>query len=76
MWLSEPVWATNDLAKIDTPVLILEDEIGKAIEPAHTRQMMKSIKGAKLILIPETDHLAPMTKSKEFTQLVSKFLIE
>lgn len=76
MWLTEPTWEKDDLANIDTPVLILEDEIGKAIVPEHTKIMANSIKGAELILIPETDHLAPQTKAEEFTKLVSGFLVD
>lgn len=74
MWLTEPKWKIKDLAKIDTPVLILEDQRGGAIKPSHTQQMADSIKGAKLILIPGTDHLAPQTKAKDFTKYVTDFL--
>lgn len=76
MWLTEPQWDTKDLAIIEAPVLILEDEIGKAILPTHTREMVSSIKGAKLTLISETDHFAPQTKAEEFAELISKFLMD
>jgi pimeloyl-ACP methyl ester carboxylesterase len=74
MWLSQPTWTTDDLARIDTPVLILEDSLGNAIRPEHTEGLAAAIPGAELILIDDTDHAAPQEQAGTFNRLVQRFL--
>lgn len=74
MWLSQPTWTTDDLAGIRAPVLILEDSLGNAIRPEHTKSLVDAIRGADLELIDDTDHMAPQVRAEIFTQLVLRFL--
>ncbi len=76
MWLSEPTWKTEDLSKIDSPVLIIEDRVGLAIKPDHTFSMVRAIPGAQLALVEETNHQAPQEQAVEFSRLVREFLAE
>lgn len=74
MWLSQPNWTVDDLAKVQAPVLILEDSLGKAISPEHTQAMQKAIPGSRLELIDDTDHAAPQVQADTFNRLVTDFL--
>lgn len=74
MWLSQPTWTADDLARIDAPVLVLEDSLGNAIRPEHTQAMVAAIAGAELILIHGTDHAAPQDQAATFNRLVLQFL--
>lgn len=74
MWLSQPTWTIDDLARIRAPVLILEDSLGNAIRPEHTRAMQGAIPGARVELIDNTDHQAPQVQAATFNRLVLEFL--
>ena len=74
MWLSQPNWTVDDLAKIRAPVLILEDSLGNAIRPEHTQEMQQAIPGSRLALIDDTDHGAPQVQADTFNRLVLDFL--
>ena len=74
MWLSQPTWTVADLARIRTPVLILEDTLGNAVRPEHTQAMQSAIPGARLKLIDDTDHSAPQVQADTFNRLVLDFL--
>ena len=74
MWLSEPTWSAEDLNGIDAPVLIIEDSLGKAIKPEHTRDLVAAIPDARLKLIDDTDHTAPQVQAEVFNTLVLEFL--
>ena len=76
MWLSEPTWTTEDLSKIDSPVLIIEDRVGLAVKPDHTFSMVRAIPGAQLALVEETNHQAPQEQVTEFSRFVREFLAE
>lgn len=74
MWLTEPTWRAEDLDGIDTPVLIIEDSLGKAIKPEHTRELAAAIPNARLQLIDDTDHMTPQVQAELFNALVLEFL--
>jgi pimeloyl-ACP methyl ester carboxylesterase len=74
MWLSQPTWTTEDLSRVTAPVLILEDSLGNAIRPEHTRAMAEAIPEAELVLIDDTDHGAPQVQAEVFNKLVLRFL--
>ena len=74
MWLSEPNWTAEDLAKIRKPVLVIEDSLGLAVLPEHTRAMVAAIPDARLELVDDTNHQAPQEKTEEFVALVRGFL--
>jgi pimeloyl-ACP methyl ester carboxylesterase len=76
MWLSQPNWTVDDLAKIKTPIFIIDDVLGQSIRPEHTQAMASAIPGARLVLIEDTDHAATIDKPEKFTRLVLDFLAE
>lgn len=74
MWLSQPDWTTEDLARIKTPVFIIDDTQGTSIRPEHVQIMAEAIPGARLTLIDDTDHAATKEKPEMFSDLVLSFL--
>lgn len=74
MWLVEPTWTTSDLGQITAPVLVLEDSLGLAIRPEHTRSMVEAIPQAEIAYIDDTNHQAPQEQTAEFVRLVRAFL--
>ena len=76
MWLSQPSWTVDDLAQIKTPVFIIDDAQGLAIQTGHVEEMAAAIPGARLALIDDTNHAATVEKPEEFAGLVHSFLAE
>jgi pimeloyl-ACP methyl ester carboxylesterase len=76
MWLSQPDWTEDDLAQIQTPVLVIDDTLGLTIRTDHVRTMAAAIPGARLVLIDDTDHAATSEKPEEFAGHVQAFFGE
>lgn len=76
MWLSQPNWTVDDLARIKTPIFVIDDVLGQSIQPEHTQAMASAIPGARFVLIEDADHAATIDKPEEFTKLVLDFLAE
>ena len=76
MWLSQPNWTVDDLARIKTPIFVIDDVLGQSIRPEHTQAMASAIPGARFVLIEDTKHAATIDKPEEFTKLVLDFLAE
>ena len=74
MWLSQPTWSEEDLAKITIPVFVIDDTLGLTIQTDHIRAMAAAIPGSRLALIDDTDHRAYRDKPDEFVSLILDFL--
>jgi pimeloyl-ACP methyl ester carboxylesterase len=74
LWASQPNWAAADLARIKTPVLIVDGEHDEAIRLEHTEQLAKEVPGARLLILPGVSHFAMLQNPAEFNAAVLKFL--
>lgn len=74
MWDTEPTWTAADLARIRTPTLIADGRHEEFIDPADTRAMAAAIPGARLELLPNTGHFAPIQTPAAFVRMVLDFL--
>lgn len=74
MWDTEPNYTAADLARIRTPVAIVDGDRDEAIEPAHTRYLAGAIPGAKLIILPGLSHFAMLQDPKAFNAAMLGFL--
>jgi pimeloyl-ACP methyl ester carboxylesterase len=74
MWASQPNWTETDLARIRTPVLIVDGEHDEAIRREHTEMLAKEIPGAQLLILPSVSHFAMLQNPGEFNAAVLKFL--
>ena len=74
MWASQPNWTEPDLARIRTPVLIVDGEHDEAIRREHTEMLAKEVPGARLLILPGVSHFAMLQNPGEFNAAVLKFL--
>jgi pimeloyl-ACP methyl ester carboxylesterase len=74
MWASQPNWTETDLARIRTPVLIVDGEHDEAIRREHMEMLAKEIPGAQLLILPSVSHFAMLQNPGEFNAAVLKFL--
>jgi len=74
MWASQPNWTDADLARIRTPVLIVDGEHDEAIRRDHTEMLARVVPGAQLLILPGVSHFAMLQNPAEFNAAVLKFL--
>ncbi len=74
MWNTEPNYTARDLARIHTPVAIVDGDHDEAIKRAHTEYLARSIPGAKLIILPNASHFAMVQQPGEFNAAMLGFL--
>ena len=74
MWASQPNWSDADLARIRTPVLIVDGEHDEAIRRDHTEMLAKVVPGAQLLILPGVSHFAMLQDPAAFNAAVLKFL--
>ncbi|HLZ82949.1 MAG TPA: alpha/beta hydrolase [Caulobacteraceae bacterium] len=74
MWAAEPNYAAADLARIATPVAIVDGDHDEAIRRDHTEYLARSIPGAKLIILPGASHFAMLQDPARFNAAMLAFL--
>jgi pimeloyl-ACP methyl ester carboxylesterase len=74
MWASQPNWTSEDLAKIKTPVLIVDGDHDEAIKREHTEYIASAIPGAGLLILPNASHFAFIQDPAFFNAAVLSFL--
>jgi pimeloyl-ACP methyl ester carboxylesterase len=74
MWASQPNWSDADLAKIKTPVLIVDGDHDEAIKREHTEYMAQAIPGAGLLILPNVSHFAFLQDPGLFNAALENFL--
>ena len=74
MWKTEPNYRAADLARIRTPVAIVDGDHDEAIKRSHTEYMARAIPGAKLIILPNASHFAMLQQPAEFNAAMIGFL--
>jgi pimeloyl-ACP methyl ester carboxylesterase len=75
MQLSEPNYSEDDLAAIRGPrIAIVDGDHEEYIDRSHTEYLARTIPGAKLILLPDVGHFAPLEDPKGFNASMIGFL--
>ena len=74
MWDTEPNYTAADLARIATPVAIVDGDHDEAIKREHTEYLARSIPGARLIILPAASHFAMFQQPREFNAAMLAFL--
>ena len=74
MWKTQPNYAAADLARIRTPVAIVDGDHDEAIKRDHTDYLARTIPGARLIILPDVSHFAMLQKPAEFNAAMLGFL--
>lgn len=73
LWLNEPNIATEELAKITAPTMIMAGD-RDAIPIEHTMELFRSIKGAQLCIIPDATHFLMSEKPDMVNRAILDFL--
>jgi 3-oxoadipate enol-lactonase len=66
--------AAERLGEIDAPTLVLPADHDPPWHERMCEALAEDIRGARLVRIPETDHVIPLRRPEEFNQLVLGFL--
>ncbi|MGC5703199.1 alpha/beta hydrolase [Pseudomonas sp. NFXW11] len=74
MWASQPNWSDAELAKINTPVLIVDGDHDEAIKREHTEYMAATIPRAGLLILPNVSHFAFLQDPGLFNAALEQFL--
>jgi pimeloyl-ACP methyl ester carboxylesterase len=74
MWLSEPDFRREELAKISAPTLVMAGD-RDAITAEHTLELFRSIKGAQLCIIPGTTHFLLSERPEAAIRAILEFLL-
>jgi pimeloyl-ACP methyl ester carboxylesterase len=74
MWDTEPNYTAADLARIKTPVAIVDGDHDEAIKREHIDYLARTIPGAKLVILPEASHFAMLQQPDEFNRAMLHFL--
>lgn len=74
MWMSQPAWTKQELAKITTPTAIVLGDHDEAITRAHTEYIASAIPGATLVILPNASHFAMLQAPDEYTKSVVDFI--
>ncbi|HEY0789270.1 MAG TPA: alpha/beta fold hydrolase [Thermoanaerobaculia bacterium] len=64
----------DDLGKITTPTLIVVGEEDRATPPVHSRRMHDVISGSRLLVLPETGHMASIEAPEAVTDAIREFV--
>jgi pimeloyl-ACP methyl ester carboxylesterase len=72
---TQPNYTARDLARINGPVIaIVDGDHEELIVPEHTRYIARTIPGAKLIMLKDVSHFAPIQKPDAFNKAMIDFL--
>ena len=74
MMKTEPNYTAAQLGEIRVPVAITISERDEFIRMEHAEYLARSIPGAKLILLQEVTHFAPVQRPDSFNSVVQAFL--
>ena len=74
MMATQPNYGAAELARIGTPVAIVDGETDEFIERAHIEYLARTIPGARLIVLPGVSHFAPLQRPAEFNRALLAFL--
>ena len=75
MWLGQPQWSDDDLARIRARTLLLVGE-HDAIKPEHTQEMAAAIPGARVETVAGATHGLPLERPKWVAARIAAFLAE
>lgn len=76
MWVSQPDFKPEQLARIEAPTVVADGEHDEIIRPVHVRVLASLIPGARLLLIPKSSHFAPWQQPEAFNAALLEFLTQ
>jgi pimeloyl-ACP methyl ester carboxylesterase len=74
MQRTQPNYSASDLAEISVPVTIAQGAHDEFIKREHAEYLAGTIPNARLVLLPNVSHFAPLQRPAEFNRAVLEFL--
>ena len=74
MQRTQPNYNAADLARIDTPVAVVQSEFDEFIKREHAEYLARSLPQAEYILLPGVSHFAPLQRPNQFNAALLGFL--
>jgi pimeloyl-ACP methyl ester carboxylesterase len=74
MQKTQPNYSAEDLARIRTPVAIVQSEKDEFIKLEHAEYLARSIPGARLLELPGVSHFAPLQRPGQFNKALLEFV--
>lgn len=74
MQRTQPNYTAADLAMIHVPVTVLHSVGDEFIRPEHAAYLADTIPGAKLVVLPDVTHFAPLQRPEVFNAAILDFL--
>lgn len=74
MWKTQPDYKPADLAKITTPIMIVDGEYDEGIKREHTEAIARQIPGAKLLIMPKVGHWGHWQNPTLYNRELTAFL--
>ena len=76
MQRTQPNYSDKDLAKISTPVRVVQSEKDEFIRREHAEHLARIIPGGSFVLLQGVSHFAPWQRPEQFNVAVLSFLSE
>jgi pimeloyl-ACP methyl ester carboxylesterase len=76
MQRTQPNYSTQDLAKINVPVRIVQSERDEFIRREHAEYLARTIPGASFLLLDGVSHFAPLQRPEQFNTAMLRFVGE
>jgi pimeloyl-ACP methyl ester carboxylesterase len=76
MQRTQPNYTTQDLAKIDAPVRIVQSEQDEFIRREHAEYLARTIPVASFLLLDGVSHFAPLQRPEQFNAAMLTFVGE
>ncbi|WP_427022992.1 alpha/beta fold hydrolase [Aureimonas ureilytica] len=74
LWANEPNFSDQELASIRVPTEIVIGDHDEAISRRHTEYLARTIPGARLVVLPDVGHSAPLEDPEGYAEAVLSFL--
>ena len=74
MQKTEPNYSAQDLGRISLPVLIVQSEHDEFIKREHAEYLARSIPNARLLILENVSHFAPLQRPKQFKEAMFSFI--
>lgn len=74
LWREQPNFTTAELQSIRVPTVIAIPEHEEFIERSHTRYIVETIPGATSVILPATDHYAPLQDPAGYAKAILDFV--
>lgn len=74
MMRTQPNYAAGELAAIRTRVAIVVGDNDEFIKPEHTEYLVRTIPGARHVVLPHVSHFAMVQRPDEFNRAMLAFL--